>query len=100
MYDRKFRDTSALESDSTATHLPDDTTSDGRARLQGRGGAGNYVSGTNAPHQMTKEPLTGKPGAEEVGRRAELDVEAGLKRPEKAYLGSKEAEKSAPNEGG
>lgn len=56
----------------------------GMSQWAGRGGAGNFEERTWAGSQgMSSEAV-------EATRRAERDVEAGLVRPEKAFLGGKE----------
>lgn len=62
--------------------------------MSGRGGAGNFLPPATEPGAS---PLTGKRGTDTLDWQATVDVEKGLPRPDRVYLGPKEREKEVPS---
>lgn len=69
-----------------ATSEGESLTYEGRIRLQGRGGAGNYPQAPSQSTKPTSEDTT-KLENEKPDLRRTSDVELGLKRPDRVHLG-------------
>lgn len=71
----------------------------GGLRLQGRGGVGNYVSATGNHYETTNESAKSKFEDGQLSLQPNPDLETGLKRPDKAYLGPEQHTKPGLDQG-